>query len=106
MVRDIPRFEALERELEAFEAAQEEYRDELEQYQDELEELEGDRLSAIGSAEATIEPFYVDYGWTFVDKSDRRAYLGMLFKTWGAQLALIAIGLAAVFVLQRRWDVR
>ncbi len=100
------RFEDFERELEQFEEAQDRYRDELEEYQEELEELESDRLSAIGSAESTIEIYYDDYSWTFVDQSDRRAYLGMLLKTWGAQVGLITIGFLAVFLLQRRRDVR
>lgn len=100
------RFEEFERELQEFEEAQDDYRDELEGYQEELEELESDRLSAIGSAESTIELYYDDYSWTFVDQSDRQAYLGMLLKTWGAQLALIAIGFLGVFLLQRRRDVR
>ena len=84
---------------------QENYKNLIETYQKDLTELEVKRALAIGSAEATIQRYKDDYGWTFLDKENRGKYLGTIIKTWIAQLIIIAIVFTGTVIMQKRRDV-
>ncbi len=93
-------------EVDAYQKQVDAYKVDIETYQDKLTELETDRASAIGSAEALIERFQTNYGWTFVDKSDRSGYIRTLAQTWLAQLAIISVLLVGTVLAQKRFDIR
>jgi ABC-type multidrug transport system ATPase subunit/pSer/pThr/pTyr-binding forkhead associated (FHA) protein len=91
--------------INAWQDAQEQYKNLIETYQKDLTELKVKRALAIGSAEATIQRYKEDYGWTFLDKKDRGNYLGLIIKTWIAQLIIIAIVFTGTVIMQKRRDV-
>ena len=95
-----------EAELDDYQAETDEYKDAIEVYQDDLTEVETDRATAIGSAEASIERFYEDYGWTFVDKDDQQNYLRVLLTTWLAQGIIITVLFLGTVIAQKSRDVR
>jgi len=92
-------------ESNAWQKQQEDYKTQVETYQKDLSELEVKRAIAVGSAESTIRRYKDDYGWTFVNKKDRKAYLNTLFTTWAAQLIIIMVLFSGVVILQKRYDV-
>jgi hypothetical protein len=95
-----------EEEVDAYQALVDAYKEDINVFQDEMTALETDRATAIGSAEALIDRFYVNYGWTFVDKLNRREYLGTLLQTWVAQSIIITVLFVGTIIAQRRQDVR
>lgn len=92
-------------EIDAWQEEQESYKDEIVAYQEELTELEVKRAIAIGAAEASIERYKEDFGWTFLDKDDREKYLGTIFSTWAAQALIISIIFLGTIFMQKRRDV-
>ncbi len=98
--------EQFEADLNLFRDQQLLYKDQVEVYTEDLTDLITKRSIAIGSAETTIRRFYDDYGWTFVNQEDRRAYLGMLFSTWGAQLLICLVFFLGTVFMQRRREFR
>ncbi len=91
--------------MNAWQQQQEDYKTQIETYQNDLSELVIKRAIAVGSAEATIRRFKDDYGWTFVNKNDRPAYLRTLVTTWAAQSIISLILFIGVVILQKRRDV-
>lgn len=89
----------------AWQADQETYRDKIETYQKDLTELKVKRALAIGSAEATIQRYKDDYGWTFLDKENSDIYPGTVVKTWLAQIIIILVVFAGTVFMQKRRDV-
>jgi hypothetical protein len=92
-------------EINVWQDEQEAYKDKIQTYQEDLTELEVKRALAIGSAEATIERYEDDYGWTFLDKQDESKYLRTIFTTWIAQLIIILIVFTGTVIMQKRHDV-
>jgi hypothetical protein len=92
-------------EIDAWQEEQESYKDEMVVYQEELTELEVKRAIAIGAAEASIERYKEDFGWTFMDKDNREKYLGTIFSTWAAQVLIISIIFLGTIFMQKRRDV-
>jgi hypothetical protein len=89
----------------AWQKEQEDYKTNIETYQKDLTDLEVSRAIAVGSAESTIERYKDDYGWTFVNKNDRSAYIKRILSTWGAQLTIILILFIGTVYMQKRRDV-
>jgi len=83
---------------------QEEFKDRIQTYQEDLTELEVKRALAIGSAEATIERYKDDYGWTFLDKEDRSKFMSTIASTWIAQFIIIVIVFTGTVIMQKRRD--
>ncbi len=92
-------------EMDAWQTQQEQYKTQFQTYQTDLTDLEVKRAIAIGSAELTIQRFNEDYGWTFVNKEDRKDYYGVLITTWAAQLIIILILFTGTVILQKRREV-
>lgn len=92
-------------EINAWQDEQEDYKDDIQTYQEDLTELEVKRALAIGSAEATIERYKDDYGWTFLDKEDESNYLRTIVNTWIAQLIIILVVFTGTVIMQKRRDV-
>ena len=93
------------KEVDAWQADQETYKDKFETYQKDLTDLEVKRAIAVGSAEATIRRFKDDYGWTFLNKDDRKAYLGTIVRTWIGQIIIILVVFTGTVIMQKRRDV-
>ncbi len=91
--------------VDAWQEEQESYKDEIVVYQEELTELEVKRAISIGAAEASIERYKEDFGWTFMDKDNREKYLGTIFSTWAAQVLIISIIFLGTIFMQKRRDV-
>ena len=91
--------------INAWQDEQENYKDQIETYQKDLTELKVKRALAVGSAEATIQRYKDDYGWTFLDKENRKDYLGVIVKTWIAQLIIILVVFTGTVFMQKRRDV-
>lgn len=93
------------KKVNAWQDEQENYKDKLETYQKDLTDLEVKRAIAIGSAEASIERYKKDFGWTFLNKDDRKKYLGTIFRTWLAQIIIIIVIFLGTVYMQKRRDV-
>jgi len=91
--------------VDAWQDEQETYKDKLETYQKDLTDLEVKRAIAIGSAEASIERYKKDFGWTFLNKHDREKYLSAIFGTWIAQIIIIIVIFFGTIFMQKRRDV-
>ena len=89
-------------EIDAWQTEQENYKTLLETYQTDLTELEVKRAIAVGSAESTIQRYKDEYGWTFINKDDRRKYLNTLYTTWGAQLLISLVLFIGTVIMQKR----
>jgi hypothetical protein len=70
-----------------------------------LTDLEVNRAIAIGAAESSIERYKDDFGWTFLNKEDKKVYYAGLIKTWIAQIVLITLLFGATVFVQKRRDV-
>lgn len=90
------------KEIDVWQAKQEDYKDALKTYQVDITDLKVKRATAVGSAESTIRRFKEQYGWTFVDKTDREAYLQMLFTTWIAQIIICLVLFVGTIIMQKR----
>jgi hypothetical protein len=91
--------------IDAWQEEQENYKDELVTYQEELTEIKVKRAIAVGAAEAGIQRYKKDFGWTFLNKNDREKYLGTIFGTWAAQALIITIIFMGTLYMQKRRDV-
>jgi len=92
------------REIDAWQTGQEEYKTALVDYQEELTKLEVKRAIAVGSAESTIKRYRDAYGWTFVNKGDRKTYMNTLYTTWGAQVLICMILFIGTIIMQKRHE--
>jgi ABC-type multidrug transport system ATPase subunit len=96
---------AYEGEVTVYQAEVEAYQNEVVSYQTELALYEKARAEAVIPAETSIQQFYRDFQWIFVDKSDNAGYLAIVFKAWAVQVIIISILFFLILVLQRRKDV-
>ena len=90
------------KEIDVWQDKQEDYKDALKTYQVDITDLKVKRATAVGSAESTIERFKDQYGWTFVDKTNREAYLKMLLTTWIAQIIICIVLFIGTILMQKR----
>jgi ABC transport system ATP-binding/permease protein len=89
-------------EIDVWQAKQEDYKDALTDYQVDITDLEVKRATAVGSAESTIRRYKEQYGWTFVDKTDRPAYVQLLITTWIAQIIICIVLFIGTIIMQKR----
>jgi hypothetical protein len=92
-------------EIDKWQQENDDYRDAIETYQKDLTDLEVKRAIAIGAAESSIERFKDDFGWTFLNKDDKKVYYPGLLKSWLAQIVIISILFGATVFVQKRRDV-
>ena len=90
--------------LESYQAQAEVYQAQAISYQQSLAAYEIARNAAVGKAEGLLGQFQKDFAWTFVDKNNRDAFLGKVFRTWLAQGVIIAVLFAGILVLMWRKD--
>ena len=92
-------------EIDEWQQENDDYRDAIETYQKDLTDLEVKRAIAIGAAESSIERYKDDFGWTFINKEDKKVYYPGLLKTWLAQIVIIGVLFGATVYVQKRRDV-
>ena len=92
-------------EIDKWQQENDEYRDAIETYQKDLTDLEVNRAIAIGAAESSIERYKDDFGWTFLNKDDKKVYYPALIKTWIAQIVIVMIIFGMTVYVQKRRDV-
>jgi ABC-type multidrug transport system ATPase subunit len=78
-------------EMALYEQDAELYQAQVEDYQKELMTYEAARNTAVNSAEGLIGSIKDELGWTFVNKNDPQIFWPWLFKTWIAQVIIIAV---------------
>jgi ABC-type multidrug transport system ATPase subunit/pSer/pThr/pTyr-binding forkhead associated (FHA) protein len=91
-------------EVDAWKDEQDKYKEDLIAYRTRLTDLEVKRATAVGSAESTIRRFKDQYGWTFVNKEDRPAYLKTLYTTWTAQIIICLVLFIGTVLMQKRQE--
>lgn len=93
-----------EADLELYKADAEVYQAAVIDYQTELAEFQVGQASAIQPAEGMIRKVNDDFGWTFVNKENKSAFLGKVAKTWLAQLAISLVLFGGILFFQSRKD--
>jgi hypothetical protein len=82
------------------------YKNKMAKYQEELAKYQVARISAVNTAEGNIKGIADSYGWAFVNKSDPKIYFPWLFKTWFAQIEIVAVYYVIILILIKRKDVK
>jgi hypothetical protein len=96
---------AAKADFDRYEAAIGVYQAEVVVYQEALIGYKAAVASVVQPAEAILETFVGNMGWTFVDKDNPDEYWPFLMRTWGAQLLIISILFGGILILQKRKDV-
>ena len=82
------------------------YQSQITKYQEDLAKYDVARISAVNTAEGTIQGVSDSYSWAFVNKKDPNIYYPWLFKTWLAQVEIVAVYFLAILYLIKRKDVK
>ncbi len=82
------------------------YKSQITKYQEDLAKYDVARISAVNTAEGTIQGISDSYSWAFVNKKDPKIYFPWLFKTWFAQIEIVAVYFVAILYLIKRKDVK
>jgi ABC-type multidrug transport system ATPase subunit len=82
------------------------YKSQITKYQEDLAKYDVARISAVNTAEGTIQGTSDSYSWAFVDKNDPKIYFPWLFNTWFAQVVIVAVYFVIILVLIKRKDVK
>ena len=82
------------------------YKNKMIKYQEEQAKYQVARISAVNTAEGNINGIAKSYGWAFVNKSDPKIYFPWLFKTWIAQVVIVAAYFVIILILIKRKDVK
>ncbi len=82
------------------------YKSEMMKYQEDLAKYDVARISAVGSAEGTIQGTMEGYGWAFVNKKDPAIFIPWLIQDWIAPLEIVAVYFVVMLILIKRKDVK
>jgi hypothetical protein len=82
------------------------YKNQITKYQEDLAKYDVARISAVNTAEGTIQGTADSFSWAFVNKSDPKIYFPWLFQTWIAQIVIVAVYFVAILYLIKRKDVK
>jgi hypothetical protein len=82
------------------------YKSQMTKYQEDLATYFGARISAVSTAEGIIKAITDKLGWAFVNKKDPAIYFPWLFKTWLAQVEIVAVYFVVTLILIKRKDVK
>jgi hypothetical protein len=82
------------------------YKSQITKYQEDLAKYDVARISAVNTAEGTIQGISDSYSWAFVNKNDPKIYFPWLFKTWLAQVEIVAVYFLVILYLIKRKDVK
>jgi hypothetical protein len=92
-------------QMQAYQAEADLYATRARAYQEERTTWMMTRTGTVEAAEGLVDAFNDDYGWTFIDKTDRPEFFSRILGTWAAQVVIILVLLAGVFVAVKRKDV-
>ncbi len=81
------------------------YKSQMTKYQEDLAKYYVARISAVNTAEGTIEGVSDSYGWAFVNKKDPTIYFPWLFRSWMAQIEIVVVYFMIILVLIKRKDI-
>ena len=82
------------------------YKNKMIKYQEGLSKFKAARIAAVNTAEGNIQGILDKFGWAFVDKSDSKIYFPWLFRTWFAQIEIVAVYYVIILILIKRKDVK
>jgi hypothetical protein len=82
------------------------YKNKMIKYQEDQAKFQVARISAVNTAEGNISGIAVKYGWAFVNKADPKIFFPWLFRTWIAQLEIVAVYFVIILILIKRKDVK
>jgi ABC-type multidrug transport system ATPase subunit/pSer/pThr/pTyr-binding forkhead associated (FHA) protein len=82
------------------------YKSQITKYQEDLAKYDVARISAVNTAEGTIQGISDSYSWAFVNKNDPNIYFPWLFKTWLAQVEIVAVYFLVILYLIKRKDIK
>jgi hypothetical protein len=94
---DKQRLDAYQKQAEVYKAATIAYQQSRAQWQ-------FSREAAVQPAEAMIDIFKKDFGWTFVNKNNAAAYRARIIGAWLAQAGIIIVIFGLILFLQKRKD--
>jgi hypothetical protein len=92
-------------QMELYESQTKLYQAEMTTYQEDFTRWNAARSGSVKSAESLIESITKEFGWAYVDKSDRAVYSAWLRKMWISQLLIILAYFALILFLIKRKDV-
>jgi ABC transport system ATP-binding/permease protein len=93
-------------EMDLYQVMADVYKSEITKYQEDRAKYEVARISAVNTAEGNISSISDSYSWAFVNKKDPLIYFPWLFKTWIAQLLIVAVYFVVILILIKRKDVK
>lgn len=93
-------------EMDLFQVQADVYKSQMTKYQEDRAKYEVARISAVNTAEGTINGISTSYNWAFVNKKDPAIYLPWLFNTWFAQIVIVVVYILAMLILIKRKDVK
>jgi ABC transport system ATP-binding/permease protein len=81
------------------------YQSRMIQYQEALAKYTVARVSAVSAGEALIDGAGGTLKWAWVNRNDPKTYFPWLFKTWIAQVILVALYFSVCLILVKRKDI-
>ena len=82
------------------------YKNQMAKYQEDLASYYVARISAVNTAEGTINGVSSSYNWAYVDKKIPKIYYPWLFRTWFAQVEIVAVYFVIILILIKRKDIK
>jgi ABC transport system ATP-binding/permease protein len=95
-----------ESQMDIYQASAKIYQSQLIQYQEDLAKYTVARVTAVSAGEGLIDGVAIQSEWAWVDKRDSKIYYPWLFKSWIAQVVLVAAYFAICLILVKNKDVR
>jgi ABC-type multidrug transport system ATPase subunit len=93
-------------QMELYQTMADVYKIQIAKYQEDLATYYVARISAVKAGEGIIQGITESYGWAYVNKKDPTIYFPWLFKTWLAQVEIVAVYFAVILILIKRKDVK
>jgi hypothetical protein len=91
-------------EVEGYQDKADRYADAMRVYQEDKATWEINRNAAVSKAEGTIDLFYKNFGWAFMDKKNTDEYWSRILTTWATQGLIIAVNFFLILFFIYRKD--
>jgi ABC transport system ATP-binding/permease protein len=103
-VKDIQ--DAYRNQMDLYRSQSDVYQSQMTKYQEDIARYNIARVSAVKGAEGIMGGVTEQYGWAWVDKDDPALYFPWLFRSWFAQLEIVAAYFIIILWLIKRKDVK
>jgi hypothetical protein len=90
--------------VDAYQNKADQYADDMEAYLKDKATWEINRNAAVSKAEGSIDLFYKNFGWAFMDKGDKEQYYSRILATWATQGLIIAVNFVLILFFIYRKD--